>query len=213
MKSFLTPVKILAAFGLCAICLNPATTDAAVVGDVVTASNTFENPDFTASAQTIFGFSNATVVEPGVEFNEFVGIYDVDITEDSLTMTLVSNEGLSFLEYEAGTFDRYYFGFDSNVVDSASIGSGDTQLTNGMTVGLMAPGFELDVADLFGTGITVPIEYPNGGFFVEFGEGTNLETLGVSTTIDFSASPVPEPGSALLIVLAGLFVAGVSRKR
>lgn len=212
MKNCLTAFKMLVAAGLCGVSLIPTQADAQIIGDVVTASNTFENPDFTGSNQTIFGLDSAPVVEPGVEFDALVGLYEVEVTEDSLTMTLVSNEGLSFLEYAAGTFDRYYYGFDANNIDSVSVSSGDTQLTTGLSVELLEPGFVLDVADLFATGIPVPIEYPNGGFVVQFGEGTNLETLGVSATVGFTSSPVPEPAAGLMAVF-GLGCLSFLRRR
>jgi hypothetical protein len=187
-------------------------TNAQIVGDTLNASNTFESGSVTGGVETIFQVASPTVVDPGVELNQFATLYDVDFSQNSLTMTLASNSGLSTTLFGLGVFDRYYYGFDGNFIDSVTLSGGDTELTNGLSVGLLPPGFQLGVADLFGTGISVPREFPTGGLLLEFGEGTDLGTLGRSVTIDFTSSAVPEPSSAIaLIGVAGL--TAVRRRR
>lgn len=199
------------AFSLC--CIAHANLSAAVVGDLVSGSNTFQDATFTGGGEVIFQAGAATVADPGVEFNLLAGIFDVDFQEDSLTMTFLNNDSLAVDLYPAGTFDRYYFGFDNHTVDSISITGGATELTNGLTVGLLAPGFELNVADPLGTGIPLPQVYDNGGFFLEFGEGTNYQdgTLGQTVSFGFSTTAVPEPSSAML--LCGISGASLLRRR
>ncbi len=129
-----------------------------------------------------------------------------------MTMTLVSNEGLSTTLFPEGVADRYYFGFDDNFVDSASLTSGDAELTAGLAISLLPSGFELAVADLFGTGIPVPQKYPNGGFMVELGAGTDYGTLGKTLTVGFTTSPVPEPATGLMVA-CGLGCLTLFRRR
>lgn len=205
-------ICFLALFGLTVVC-SVATTDAQIVGDTVTAANTFQDNTFTGGEETIFGLGSAEVVDPNAEFDLFAGIYDIDVSDSELTMTFSNNDGVGVDLYPAGTFDRYYYGFNGHTVDSVAITSGATELTNGLTVGLLNPGFELDVADLFGTGIPVPVTFANGGFFVQFGEGTNYQdgTLGESVTFNFTTTAVPEPSSA--IILCGIAGLGLIRRR
>lgn len=194
-----------------------STANAQVVGDTVKAVNTFEDSNaatnFTGGAEAIFGLGSTGVIDPGSEFSLFAGIYDIDFVEDGFSMTFLNNDSLGVDLYGAGTFDRYYFGFDGNRVDSISIAGGATELTNGLTVGTLAPGFVLNATDLFSTGIPVPQNFENGGFFLEFGEGTNYQdgTIGESVTFSFTTTAVPEPGSASLL---GVFVvAGLLRRK
>lgn len=190
-----------------------APTMADVLGDTLTASNTFDSVTVTGGVETIFQASSATVADPGVELNQFATIHDIDFTGDSMTLTLVSNEGLSTTLFTDGVFDRYYFGFGDNLIDSASLTSGDAELTAGLAISLLPVGYELEVADLFGTGVPVPQEYPNGGFMVELGAGTDYGTLGKSLTIGFTSSAVPEPSAGLMVVCGFACLAVLRRRR
>lgn len=182
--------------GLHVICASSG-ANADVLGDTLDAANTFESVDVTGGTETIFQVSSATVVDPGVELSAFATIHDIDFSDDSLTMTLASNAGLSTTLFGTGVFDRYYFGFESLRVIEAIEVAGDPELIAGLEIRVLEPGFELDVADLFATGITVPREFPNGAFVVELGPGTDYGTLGTSLTIDITT--VPEPTSGLLL--------------
>ena len=204
-------ISCLAMTGLFVSCF-PALTQADVLGDNLSAANTFESATVTGGAETIFQVNAASVVDPGIELSQFATIHDVDFTGDSMTMTLVSNEGLSTTLFPEGVADRYYFGFDGNSVDSASLSSGDAELTAGLAISLLPAGFELGVADLFGTGIPVPQQYPNGGFMVELGAGTDYGTLGKTLTIGFATSPVPEPATGLMVT-GGLACLALLRRR
>ncbi|MDO6473283.1 hypothetical protein [Maribacter sp. 1_MG-2023] len=100
-------------------------------GTGVTIKNTFQGgvgPAFTDGAEVpIEAFfpdadpallSSSGTVEDGVEFPAFLlGLYDVDITRNSIDFKLVAEEGDPtygdfFRTIEAGTFDRYYLTFD-----------------------------------------------------------------------------------------------------
>lgn len=192
-------------------CSTPTVAD--VLGDTLSASNTFESATVTGGVETIFQATSSTVEEPGVELTQFATIHDIDFTGDAMTLTLVSNEGLSTTLFTDGVFDRYYFGFDNNLIDSASLVSGDDELTAGLEVSLLPSGFELAVADLFGTGVPVPQQYPNGGFMVELGAGTDYGTLGKNVTIGFTSSPVPEPTTGLMAVCGFGCLALLRRRR
>jgi len=185
--------------GLLVSCFSTPTM-ADVLGDTLSASNTFESATVTGGVETIFQANSAIVEDSGVELNQFATIHDIDFTGDSMKLTLVSNDGLSTTLFTDGVFDRYYFGFNDNLIDSASLVSGDDELTAGLEISLLGPGYELAVADLFGTGVPVPQRFPNGGFMVELGAGTDYGTLGKSLTIGFTSSPVPEPTTGLMAV-------------
>ena len=198
--------------GLLISCFSTPTM-ADVLGDTLSASNTFESATVTGAVETIFQAASATVEDPGVELNQFATIHDINFSGDSMTFTLVSNEGLSTTLFGDGVFDRYYFGFDGSLIDSASLVSGDAELTAGLEISLLPSGFELAVADLFGTGVPVPQQYPNGGLMVSLGAGTDYGTLGKSVTIGFTSSPVPEPTTGLMAVCGLGCLAFLRRRR
>ncbi|NEQ72237.1 MAG: calcium-binding protein [Okeania sp. SIO2C9] len=156
-----------------------------VLGSSVTVTNTFEDATITSGVQAVFGLSDPiTVVDPGVELSNFIGFYDIDISDDGLTMTLVDNSGATDLVIPDDRFDRYYFEFDTSTIASASL-DGLSELNEFATVQVLDPGFVLDASDIFGTGISTPIEFETGGLLVELGPGTDLTNIGVSATIDF----------------------------
>lgn len=169
---------------------------ASVVGSMLVGANTFQDATFTGGVETGVAVGSATVVSPGVELTLFGGVYNFDFSNTTLTMTLANNAGLLVTQYPAGTFDRYYFGFEGHRVDSFVNTGGDNAITNGLTVGLFSPG-TLTFPDF--TGSTISQNFENGGFFLQFGEGTDIRTLGSTATFNFSSTAVPEPSSALLL--------------
>jgi len=85
----------------------------------VTLKNTLEKPDFPGfETEADFGEAATKMVSDEVEFAAFVGIYDIDVDESSITFSMSdaakANEMISglFRTIEEGTFDRYYFTFD-----------------------------------------------------------------------------------------------------
>lgn len=154
------------------------------LGDSVTVANTFEDATLTSGVQVIYGLSDPTVVsDPEVELPNFINFYDVDVMDGSITLTLVNNSDAADLVLPDGRFDRYYVGFASNTVSSATLAATDG-LSEFATVSLLPTGFSLDAQDQFGTGIPVPVDFSQGGLLIELGGGTDLTNTGVSLTVD-----------------------------
>ncbi len=197
-----------------AVVLPVETAQAAVLGDSATAVNTFQDSVITGGIETVFDFAGPELVADDIEFSAFASLYDINISDDSLTMTLVDNSVVASLVSPAGRFDRYYIGFDSNIVTSASL-DGSDELNEFANVEVLEPGFSLDIADLFDIGIPVPIEFENGGLLVELGEGTDVTNLGDTAKINFTTKSVPEPQSTVPMLLVGglMFASSVARKR
>lgn len=96
------------------------TTALNLLGDTVMMVNTFQDSAITGGVESIFRVAeNMAVSDPEIEYSPF-GIYDFDITANTLTMTLVA-EGPSDLIIPAGRFDRYYLGFASKQITAASL--------------------------------------------------------------------------------------------
>ncbi|MGD1807850.1 calcium-binding protein [Dapis sp. BLCC M126] len=161
-------------------------SEESVLGDSATVVNTFQDPVFTGGVQTTFGeIGGPEIITNDVEFPNFIGFYDIDISDTSLTMTLVDNSDAADLILPDDRFDRYYIEFDTSTIASASL-NGLSELNEFATVEVLEPGFVLDPpADLFETGISTPIQFETGGLLVELGPGTDLRNLGVSANIDF----------------------------
>ena len=162
----------------------------------MTTVNVFEDSVITGGAQTLFGAEGPVIITDDVELPDFIGFYDIDFSDDSLSLTLVDNSGATDLVLPEGRFDRYYIEFDGSTITSASL-NGLEELNEFANVEVLESGFILEPADLFGTGIQVPIEFEDGGLLVEFGEGTDLTNLGVSANINFESEPASEPTSVL----------------
>lgn len=190
------------------------TAQAAILGESATAVNTFQDSVITGGVETVFDFSGPELVDDGLEFPAFASLYDIDISDDSLTMTLVDNSVVASLVSPEGRFDRYYIGFDSSTVTSASL-DGSDELNEFANVEVLAPGFSLDIADLFGIGIPVPIAFENGGLLVELGAGTDVTNLGDTAKISLTTKSVPEPQAIVPLLLMGglMAVRSVTRKR
>ena len=128
---------ILFSFLLFTSCEEDAPTIPISVGSSVTVTNTFESIAFTNGAEQAIedlfqvpaGSLAATAnVGDAVEFSAYLlGLYDIDITENSISFEVVAQVGDStygslFRTLEAGTTDRYYLTFDKsqNVSGSSS---------------------------------------------------------------------------------------------
>lgn len=98
-------------------------------GVSVTINNTLQSQAFGIPEETaieeIFSVPEGSlfataVVGDGLEFDDYLlTLYDIDIDESSITFTLVAPEDSetysnNFRTIEAGTFDRYYFNFDTS---------------------------------------------------------------------------------------------------
>ncbi|WP_299257965.1 hypothetical protein [uncultured Aquimarina sp.] len=93
----------------------------------VTVANTFQSTTITSSVETAIedlfmqpaGSLEATAdVENAIEFPAYLlGLYDIDIDQNTISFELVAQTGDAtygdlFRTLETGTFDRYYFTFD-----------------------------------------------------------------------------------------------------
>ena len=139
--------------------------------------------------QGFFGAAGPERITDDVEFPQFIGFYDTDVTDLGLTMTLFDNSGATDLVLPDGRFDRYYFALDEEA-SNVSISGGSPGLIDNATVTPLPAGFEVPVQDLFGTGFPLPITLPNGGFMLELGGGTDLTELGQTISVDFGFNGV-----------------------
>ncbi|MEO0540738.1 MAG: hypothetical protein AAFZ80_07715 [Cyanobacteria bacterium P01_A01_bin.105] len=195
-----------------ALLLPTEAAQASVFGDSASVVNTFEDAVLTGGLQTLFGNVATETVTDALEFPNFIGFYDIDVSESSLTWTLVDNSSAADLILPANRFDRYYLQFENSTVTSVSL-DGSDELNEFASVEVLAPGFSLEPADFFGTGIPTPIEFENGGLLVQFNEGTDLTNLGVSAKVNFTSEPVPEPATAIPALLVGGFMVARSMTR
>lgn len=108
--------------------------DSIIPGSNVTVTNTLEIAADTSQGGTggvetpveaLFGVPTGTFiisaeVGDGIEFKDYLGgLYDIDLSENAITFTLVApandpTYGGFFRTIEAGTFDRYYLKFDAD---------------------------------------------------------------------------------------------------
>lgn len=202
-----TLIKSVAIAG--ALMLSSAATHASVIGSEVSVFNSFEQGGFTGGVETLFASPSAYTVTDGVEVSTYLGLYDIDAAENSLTMTLANNSGAFFTLYDDATVDRYYFFFQGYNVTSASLANA-TGLNANATVSLFSagdinfngaftPSFSIDT-----TPVAVPV--PTNGFVIAFGEGTDIRTLGVEAMVNFTTEAVSAsaPASIALLSLGGL---------
>ncbi len=123
--------------------------------------------------------------DPGVESPNNINFYDVDVSANSITLTLVINSDAADLILPAERFDRYYIGFSTNYVTSAEL-TGTAEPNEFATVSILPAGYFLSVEDQFVTGITVTVEFVNGRLSIEFCEGTDLTNIGVKATVSIN---------------------------
>ena len=157
--------------------------------NTVSVYNSFEDATLTGGQQAFYGAAGPLMISDDVEFPQFINFYDIDVTENGVTMTLFNNSDAADLLLPDGRFDRYYFAFDEEKTN-VSISGGSPGLTAGAKVTPLPAGYEIPLADLFGTGFSLPITLPNGGFVLELGGGTDLTELGQTISVDFGSSGV-----------------------
>lgn len=142
-----------------------------------------------------------TVTDPSLEFNDYLGLYDVDFTSASASMVRIGNAPIppapTLFPSDPPRFDTYYF-FDDHNVTSVTLDPLSGDLADFATVGLVAAG---DL-DFINAGFTTNTD----GFFIQFGPGADYTTFfptNPDATVEFSftAVEVPEPSPALLIAL------------
>lgn len=84
---------------------------------VTQAVNLFENGQATGGHPMTVDAKGPVKITDAVELPSFAfAVYDVDLTSDSVTMTLTADLAeLKITLYDDTTFDRYYFAFDHEV--------------------------------------------------------------------------------------------------
>lgn len=155
------------------------------LGDTVTVANTFEDATITGGLEAIYGLSDPTAVsDPEVELPNFINFYNMDFSANTLTMTLVNNSDAADLVLPDARYDRYYIGFASNSVASATL-DGSAELNEFANVTVLPAEYSLEATDAFSTGITLPVDFAQGGLRVELGGGTDLTNTGVKVKVTF----------------------------
>ncbi|MEM9582187.1 MAG: hypothetical protein AAGA08_03655 [Pseudomonadota bacterium] len=172
-----------AAFTLAAM---PALAETA--STVTQAVNFFENGQATGGNPMTVDAKGPVQITDAVELPGFAfAVYDVDVTSDSLTMTLVAQlEKLQITKYDNTTFDRYYFAFDEKVTSAKLSDATDANFS--ATVEMIAPGAKVTSVGAFVEGLPTEFTFENGGILITVGEGTDLTKIlanNGSLTVDF----------------------------
>lgn len=90
-------------------------------GVSVSIRNTFESAYFSTypgfeiyADESPYGDVVNSTVGSGVEFEKYLGLYTIDISNNTISYKLTDDapEGIMFRTIEAGTYDRYYITFD-----------------------------------------------------------------------------------------------------
>ncbi|MEL7176201.1 MAG: hypothetical protein AAGK28_06735 [Pseudomonadota bacterium] len=164
----------------------PALADTATT--MTQAVNFFENAQATGGNPMTVDVKGPVQITDAVELPGFAfAVYDVDVTGDRLTMTLIAElEKLQITQYDDTTFDRYYFAFDQPVTSAALSDATDESFS--ATVDIVAPGTTVSSAGAFVDGLATDFTFENGGILITVGAGTDLTKIsanGGSLTVDF----------------------------
>lgn len=154
-----------------------APTFAQSANTVTQAVNAFQNGQATNGAPMTVDAKGPVEITDAVELPGFAfAVYDVDFTENSLTMTLIADlEKLMITQYDGSTFDRYYFAFDTPI--TAAELSDATDVNFSATVEIIEPGTTVNTAGAFVDGLDTEFTFENGGILVTVGEGTDLAKI------------------------------------
>ncbi|MEM9700510.1 MAG: hypothetical protein AAF943_17180 [Pseudomonadota bacterium] len=204
-------LKAVLGLGTATLILSTSVTSAASVTNIDETVNTFANGGFTGGAEAIVDARGSTPIGAGVDLVSVGGVYDVDVTDNSVTMTFTASlSNLVITNYDATTFDRYYFEFDK-ALKAAAI----TAAASGFaaTVDVLTPGSMISTLDLFNTGLATDRTFENGGILVTIGEGTDLTQLvgGGQLSVRVSPVPLPAPMALLGFTIMGLGALGARR--
>lgn len=153
----------------------PAAAD--TLSTVAQAVNFFENGQATGGKSMTVDAKGPVEITDAVELPGFAfAVYDVDVTTDSLTMTLIAElEKLQITLYDDTTFDRYYFAFDEEVTSAELSDSTDENFS--ATVEMIQPGTIVSSVGAFVDGLPTSFTFENGGILITVGEGTDLTKI------------------------------------
>lgn len=157
-------------------------------GTVTQAVNFFENGQATGGNPMTVDAKGPVEITDAVELPGFAfAVYDVDVTPDSLTMTLIAElEKLQITSYDDTTFDRYYFAFDAPVTSATLADSTDENFI--ATVEVIEAGATAKSMGAFVEGLGTDFTFENGGILITVGEGTDLTKItenGGALTVNF----------------------------
>jgi len=156
--------------------------------------NTFEDSIISGGVEALFQYVGPTFITDEVEFPLFPkffppmkgdpsdGMYDIDITENSIDFTLIDGSGGTDIVIPEGRFDRYYFDLDFAIEKASVMSSNDinVELTVVPPGGLTEPPI-----DLFGLGLASP-RFIHGGIILSIEAGSDLTESGQGISIDYT---------------------------
>ena len=166
----------------------PLAAMADTISTVTQAVNFFENGQATGGNPMTVDAKGPVEITDAVELPGFAfAVYAVDVTSNSLTMTLIAElEKLQITLYDDTTFDRYYFAFDEEIT-SAEL-SDTTHENFKATVERIEPGATVASMGAFVEGLPTDFTFEKGGILITVGEGTDLTKIskdGGSLTVNF----------------------------
>lgn len=158
------------------------------VGTLSQAVNFFENAQATGGNPMTVDAKGPVAITDAVELPGFAfAVYDVDVTNDSLTMTLIAQlEKLQITLYDDTTFDHYYFAFDREITWAEVSDISDENFK--ATVEILKPGTMVTSKGAFIDGLETEFTFENGGILITVGAGTDLTKIienGGALTVNF----------------------------
>lgn len=159
-----------------------------MAGNLNQAVNLFQNAKATNGMPFTVDAKGPVEITDEVELPGFAfRVYDVDITVNSLTMTLIAKlEKLQITLYDETTFDRYYFAFDQKITSAQLSDKSDENFH--ATVEIVEPGMKVTSSGSFVEGLPTEFVFDNGGILITIGNGTDLTKIsenGGSLTVNF----------------------------
>jgi len=140
--------------------------------------------DISTSAKDTAIFDNFPLYPPGsTNTTDETGFYNIVVDAGKITFDLIGNEGASSTNYEAGTFDTYYFEFPTDVDASKYqvIRSDNYNVT---------VEYVMKDDDIVPTAppLNVKPSFSNGALRVRFGEGTDMNTIGQKIVVAYGSA-------------------------
>lgn len=166
---------IVLAYAALGVAAGPAIANEA--GTVTQAVNFFQNGQFTGGAPLTVDVKGPVEISDKIEFPGFAfNVYDVDVTVNSLTMTLIADlEKLKITLYDNTTFDRYFFAFDHQVTSAELSDKTDENFKASLEI--VEPGTQMSSKGAFVDGMQTDFTFDLGGILITITEGTDLTKI------------------------------------
>merc|ERR1719203_1503734 len=110
------------------------------------------------------------------------GFYHIDVTENTITYTLMDNTGATDVVIPEGRTDAYYL-FLPNDVESVEVVSSDNII---VTATIAEAGPSPTIIDMFGSGLVFPETLGDNVIYIEIQVGTDLSEVGQQIKINYS---------------------------